>query len=98
MCIRDRSTPLFDRSGMPLGAICTHYTTPQRPSDRSFRLLDLLARQAADILDRARREAEERRRDVEQRLLADVGGALSTLDYEHAMTSVCLLYTSDAAD
>ena len=93
-----QSTPLFDRSGLPLGAICTHYTTPQRPSDRSFRLLDLLARQAADILDRARREAEERRRDVEQRLLADVGGALSTLDYEHAMTSVAHAAAAALAD
>src|SRR4029079_19551174 len=93
-----QSTPLFDRAGLPLGTICTHYATPQRPSDHSLRLLDLLARQAADILDRAKREAEERRRDVEPRLLADAGGALSTLDYEHALASVAHATAASLAD
>jgi signal transduction histidine kinase/CheY-like chemotaxis protein len=93
-----QSTPLFDRSGVPLGMISTHYATPQRPSDRGLRLLDLLARQAADILDRARREAEERRRDTEQKLLADVGGVLSASDYEHALASVTRLAVDSLAD
>jgi PAS domain S-box-containing protein len=93
-----QSTPLVDRSGTLLGVISTLYTTPQRPSDRALRLLDLLARQAADILDRARREAEERRHETEQRILAGVGGVLSTLDYEHALSNVVQLTVESLAD
>jgi PAS domain-containing protein len=38
----------------------THYKKPQRPNQRALRLLDLLARQAADIIERARMEASLR--------------------------------------
>jgi PAS domain S-box-containing protein len=93
-----QATPLIDRFGAPLGTICTHYKNPGRPSDRSLRLLDLLARQAADILDRERRELEERRREMEQRVLVDVGGALSTLDFESALASVTRVATGSLAD
>jgi PAS domain S-box-containing protein len=93
-----QSTPVFDRSGVALGMISTHYRTPQRPSDHALRLLDLLARQAADILDRARRDAEERRREIEQRLLANVGGAVSTMDYESALASVTRVFAESIAD
>jgi PAS domain-containing protein len=34
----------------------THYRRPQRPSERELRLLDLLARQAADLIERKRGE------------------------------------------
>jgi PAS domain S-box-containing protein len=47
-----QSTPLMSRSGGPLGMISTHFKKPGRPSDRVLRLLDLLARQAADVIDR----------------------------------------------
>jgi GAF domain-containing protein len=33
--------------------LSTHYRKPQRPDERALRLLDLLARQAADIVERA---------------------------------------------
>ena len=91
-----QSTPLIDPSGMLLGMISTHYSKPQRPPERALRLLDLLAREATDILDRARREAEERRRELEQRVLADVGGALSTLDYAHALTNASRRLTAES--
>jgi GAF domain-containing protein len=55
-----QSTPLFSRSGNPLGVFSTHYKKPQRPDERALRLLDLLARQAADILERSRMEASLR--------------------------------------
>jgi two-component system CheB/CheR fusion protein len=51
-----QSTPLVSRSGRPLGMFSTHYKKPQRPDERALRLLDLLARQAADIIDRAQME------------------------------------------
>jgi signal transduction histidine kinase/CheY-like chemotaxis protein len=91
-----QSTPLVDRSGMLLGMISTHYTRPQRPPEGALRLLDLLARQATDILERARREVEERRHEIEQRVLADVGGALATLDYEHALTNASRRLTAES--
>jgi GAF domain-containing protein len=48
-----QSTPLYSRSGKTLGMFSTHYKKPQRPNERALRLLDLLARQAADIIERA---------------------------------------------
>lgn len=44
--------------------ISTYYLTPTRPDERALRLLDLLARQAADILERSRFEASLRRANV----------------------------------
>jgi len=50
------STPLLSRSGRPLGMFSTHRRRPGRPDERSLRLLDLLARHAADITERAQTE------------------------------------------
>jgi len=61
-----QSTPLVSRSGRPLGIFSTHYKTPHRPDDNELRLLDLLASQAADIIERA--QAEEALRESEARL------------------------------
>jgi GAF domain-containing protein len=36
-----QSTPLFSRSGEPLGMISTHFRQPHRPSERELRLTDL---------------------------------------------------------
>jgi PAS domain S-box-containing protein len=46
------STPLIGRGGVPLGVISTHYKAPHRPSARTLQLLDVLARQAANIFER----------------------------------------------
>ncbi|HRI66238.1 MAG TPA: chemotaxis protein CheB [Polyangium sp.] len=54
-----QATPLVSRSGRPLGVFSTHTKKPGRPSERTLQLLDLLARQASDIVDRA--QAEEAR-------------------------------------
>ena len=51
-----QSTPLVSRSGKLLGMFSTHYRTPRRPTERDLRLLDLLARQAADLIERKRSE------------------------------------------
>jgi PAS domain S-box-containing protein len=68
-----QSTPLISRSGTLLGMFSTHYRTPRRPGDRELRMLDLLARQAADLIERT--QAEESRRASEQRYrtLFDLG-------------------------
>jgi PAS domain S-box-containing protein len=51
-----QSTPLMGWSEKMLGMFSTHYKKPYRPDARALRLLDLLARQAADIIERGRTE------------------------------------------
>lgn len=48
-----QSTPLVSRSGKIFGMFSTHYRSPHRPDDRALRLIDLLAIQAADIIEHA---------------------------------------------
>ena len=55
-----QSTPLLSRSGAPVGMFSTHYKKPQRPDERPLRLLDLLARQASDLIERAQMQASLR--------------------------------------
>jgi PAS domain S-box-containing protein len=61
-----QSTPLVSRSGKALGMFSTHYRATRRPDDGALRLLDILARQAAEIIDRA--QAEIALRNSEERL------------------------------
>src|SRR5262249_56512040 len=51
-----QSTPLIASSGQVFGMISTHYRAPHRPSERDLHLLDLLARQTADYLERKHAE------------------------------------------
>ncbi|NOT28184.1 MAG: response regulator [Acidobacteria bacterium] len=60
-----QSTPLLSRNGSLLGVISTHWRQPHTPSERELRLLDLLARQAADFLER--RGNEESLKDADRR-------------------------------
>lgn len=48
-----QSTPVISRTGKPLGMFSTHFKTPHQPDEPTLKLLDLLARQAADIIERA---------------------------------------------
>ena len=65
-----QSTPLCSRSGKTLGIFSTHYKKPQRPDERALRLLDLLARQAADIIERATMQESVREREERFRTMA----------------------------
>jgi signal transduction histidine kinase/ActR/RegA family two-component response regulator len=49
---RARSTPLVSRSGRPIGRLSIHWTEPRELSERELRFLDLLGRQAADLIER----------------------------------------------
>lgn len=60
-----QSTPLIARSGRVIGMVSTHWQRRRRPSERELRFLDLLARQAADLIEQWQsqcglRESEER--------------------------------------
>jgi PAS domain S-box-containing protein len=57
-----QSTPLLSRSGEILGVLSTHFRSPHRPSERTLRMLDLLARQASDLIEQ--RQAERRRDEL----------------------------------
>jgi signal transduction histidine kinase len=62
-----QSTPLITHSGKVLGMVTTHFKKRQRPGDRELYFIDVLVRQAADIIERTRieevlRESEERLR------------------------------------
>jgi PAS domain S-box-containing protein len=52
------SVPLVSSEGKALGIISTHFRHAHRPSEQELRLMDLLARQTADYLERKRVEAE----------------------------------------
>ena len=52
-----QATPLLSRNGKLLGMITTHWRQPRELTDSEIRSLDVLARQAADLIER--RQAEE---------------------------------------
>jgi GAF domain-containing protein len=67
-----QSTPLISRSGELLGMISTHWREPHQPGEHALRTLDVLARQAADLIERVRIEAALREREQQTRWLADI--------------------------
>ncbi len=60
-----QSTPLIGRLGQLVGVLSTQYRERRFPEDRDLHVLDLLARQAADWIER--RRSEEALRDSEER-------------------------------
>jgi PAS domain S-box-containing protein len=67
-----QSTPLVSRSGRLLGMISTHWREPHQPTERAFRSLDTLARQAADLIERSHVEAALRESEQRFRWLASI--------------------------
>ena len=61
-----QSTPLLSRSGRPLGMFSTHWRTLRSLTEREVRFLDLLGRQAADLIERS--QAREALRASEREL------------------------------
>jgi PAS domain S-box-containing protein len=52
-----QSTPLMSRGGQLVGMISTHWRNPHQPDERSLRMLDILARQAADLIESKQAQA-----------------------------------------
>jgi PAS domain S-box-containing protein len=86
-----QSTPLVSRSGELLGMISTHWREPHHPSDGSLQLLDMLARQGADLLERSRNEAARLDAETKLHLLASIvessDDAIITKDLNAIITS-----------
>ncbi len=68
-----QSTPLHSRDGEPIGVISTHWDRVHTPSAHDFQLFDVLARQAADLIDRARNERLLRENESRFRMATDTG-------------------------
>src|SRR5262245_38216116 len=67
-----QSTPLTSRSGQLLGMISTHWREPHQPVEPVLRELDVLARQAADLIERSQAEAALRESEQRLRWLASI--------------------------
>jgi PAS domain S-box-containing protein len=75
-----QSTPLIARFGKPIGMVSTHWRERRQPSDRELRFLDLLARQAADLIEQ--RQTQAALRDSENRFRMAIESAqLGTWDW-----------------
>jgi two-component system CheB/CheR fusion protein len=68
-----QSTPLLSRDGRMLGMVSTHWRTPQAPSETDLRMFDVLARQAADLLERKLAEEALRASEERYRVIFDLG-------------------------
>ena len=64
-----QSTPLYSRTGKPLGMISTHWRNPYEPPGCDLRLFDVLARQAADLIERTLAEETLRVSEAKYRSL-----------------------------
>jgi PAS domain S-box-containing protein len=67
-----QSTPLLSRSGDLVGMISTHWKEPHVPLERELRQLDILARLAADLIERKTQDEEARRREERLRILTQL--------------------------
>jgi len=84
-----QSTRLVSRSGRLVGMFSTHYRKPHRPTERQLTLLDLLARQAADFIERSQTEDllfhnEERLRAANEELEKRVQERTADLEQANA--------------
>lgn len=64
-----QSTPLISRSGKTVGMVSTHWRNPYQPAERQLNLLDIVARQLADLIERKNSEAALRKSEEKYRTL-----------------------------
>jgi PAS domain S-box-containing protein len=67
-----QTTPLVSRRGELVGMISTHWKECHEPSERDLQLLDILARLAADLIERKTQDEEARRREERLRILTQL--------------------------
>ncbi|KYH26407.1 bacterioopsin transcriptional activator [Halalkalicoccus paucihalophilus] len=92
-----QSTPLVSRCGDVVGMLSTHWETPHEPSERDLRSLDVLARQATDLIGhRQAKEALRRNRELlagEKRVLETLARGASLDDVLRTLVGVIEGYT-----
>jgi GAF domain-containing protein len=69
-----QTTPLVSRSGALLGMVSTHWCEPHELSATELRALDVLARLAADLIERSRAEETLRRSEERFQQVAESAG------------------------
>jgi signal transduction histidine kinase/CheY-like chemotaxis protein len=77
-----QSTPMVSRSGKVLGVLSTQWGKPYRPDEHDLWRIDLLARQAADLIEQARAQEALRQSEEIVRQGVRVAG-LGVLDHDH---------------
>ncbi len=84
-----QSTPLVSRSGRIVGMFLTHYRQPHLPNERHLALLDLLARQAAELVERSETEALLLNREQHLRAVIETAAdGIITIDERETITTV----------
>ena len=83
------SSPLIGRDGKVLGLLSTHFGVAHRPTKQELGRLELYTRQAADFIERCKREeelqrSEERYRKLAQTLDDEVHARTCELDHRNA--------------
>jgi PAS domain-containing protein len=79
-----QSKPLLSRSGHVIGVISTYWRRPHTPAENDLRRLDILARQAADLIERKQGE------EVKSRLASIVASsddAIISMDLDGIITT-----------
>lgn len=72
-----QSTPIITRTGEMVGVLSTQFRQPHRPADDELRLADILARTAAELVERHRTDTALRAHEARQ---ADDSAALRKLN------------------
>jgi len=86
-----QSTPLVSRSGQLLGMISSQWGKPHFPAEHELRALDVLARQAADLIERVQVETTLRESEQHLRWLASIvessNDPIISVSIEHIITT-----------
>ncbi|HEY2847278.1 MAG TPA: PAS domain S-box protein [Pyrinomonadaceae bacterium] len=78
-----QSVPLISRRGGAIGMLTTHWHEQRRPTEREIGFMELLARQAADLI--SRKIYEDRLRESDERLrMAQRAGGVGIWDWNIA--------------
>lgn len=67
-----QTTPLISRRGDLVGMISTHWAAPHVPAERDLWQLDIVARLAADLIERKTQDEEQRLREERLRALTNL--------------------------
>jgi two-component system, chemotaxis family, CheB/CheR fusion protein len=86
------SVPLISRDGRLVGVISTHWHHVHQPSEREFHLLDVLARQAADLIERhtAQQALRERMDEISRFNRVVVGRELRMIELKKEINELML--------